>query len=150
MLISLRLKIQSLSLSWSSCESWSEVSHCLKNDSMYFKGFGIESLCLLGLYLINDYRLATVFLLVGVGFSGMAISGKLVSFLHPLIQIKDCSIYLLILLPLFHFVLVGYQVNPLDLAPQYAHIVTGFTRTSCIGSVLSTVLAGAIRQKVSA
>ncbi|XP_022325986.1 vesicular glutamate transporter 1-like [Crassostrea virginica] len=78
-------------------------------------GFGIESLCLLGLYLINDYRLATVFLLIGVGFSGMAIS--------------------------------GYQVNPLDLAPQYAHIVTGFTRTSCIGSVLSTVLAGAIRQK---
>nr|XP_011441216.2 vesicular glutamate transporter 3-like [Crassostrea gigas] len=78
-------------------------------------GFGIESLCLLSLYIINDYRIATAVLLVGIGVSGLAIS--------------------------------GYQVNVLDLAPQYAHIVTGFTRISCIGSVLSTLVAGSLRQE---
>uniref|UniRef100_K1QJ30 Vesicular glutamate transporter 3 n=1 Tax=Magallana gigas TaxID=29159 RepID=K1QJ30_MAGGI len=78
-------------------------------------GFGIESLCLLSLYIISDYRIATAVLLVGIGISGLAIS--------------------------------GYQVNVLDLAPQYAHIVTGFTRISCIGSVLSTLVAGSLRQE---
>ncbi|XP_061184141.1 vesicular glutamate transporter 2-like [Saccostrea echinata] len=78
-------------------------------------GFGIESLCLLSLVLVRDFRLATVVLSIGIGISGMAIS--------------------------------GYQVNALDLAPQYAHIVTGFTRISCIGSMFSIAVAGLLREK---
>lgn len=66
-----------------------------------------------------------------------------------LIYKNYCIILELLKLPCTNVNLwTGYQVNVLDLAPQYAHIVTGFTRISCIGSVLSTLVAGSLRQEV--
>ncbi|KAJ8304790.1 hypothetical protein KUTeg_018373 [Tegillarca granosa] len=38
----------------------------------------------------------------------------------------------------------GYQVNPLDLAPQYASILTGLSRLGSIGAILSTSIAAYI------
>ncbi|KAK3098077.1 hypothetical protein FSP39_015931 [Pinctada imbricata] len=40
------------------------------------------------------------------------------------------------------FAISGYQVNPLDLAPQYASVLTGMSRLGAIGAVLSTFVAG--------
>lgn len=77
-------------------------------------GFGIEALCLIGLRFVGTSDIALVLLSVGVGFSGLAIS--------------------------------GYQVNPLDLAPQYVSILTGLSRLGTLGAILSTVVAGKLRQ----
>lgn len=74
-------------------------------------GFGVESGCLLALGLANHLKpeVAIIILCVGVGVSGIAIS--------------------------------GYQVNPLDLAPRYASVLTGIARLGTIGSIISTVIA---------
>lgn len=77
-------------------------------------GFGIEALCLIGLRFVGTNDIALVLLSVGVGFSGLAIS--------------------------------GYQVNPLDLAPQYVSILTGLSRLGTLGAILSTFVAGTLRQ----
>lgn len=77
-------------------------------------GFGIEALCLIGLRFVETSEIALTLLSVGVGFSGLAIS--------------------------------GYQVNPLDLAPQYVSILTGLSRLGTLGAILSTVVAGKLRQ----
>lgn len=71
-------------------------------------GFGIEGACLLALAFVKDRHVAVVLLMVGVGFSGFAIS--------------------------------GYQVNPLDLAPQYSSVLTAIARTGSIGSVISILI----------
>lgn len=42
------------------------------------------------------------------------------------------------------FAISGYQVNPLDLAPQYASILTGLSRLGSIGAILSTSIAAYI------
>ncbi|XP_053406287.1 vesicular glutamate transporter 3-like [Mercenaria mercenaria] len=74
-------------------------------------GFGVESGCLLALGLAPHLSKGAgiAILCVGVGVSGIAIS--------------------------------GYQVNPLDLAPRYASVLTGIARLGTIGSVISTVIA---------
>ena len=36
---------------------------------------------------------------------------------------------------------LGYQVNPLDLAPQYVPVLTGIVRLGTIGSVITLVIA---------
>lgn len=77
-------------------------------------GFGIEALCLIGLQFVGTNDIALVLLSVGVGFSGLAIS--------------------------------GYQVNPLDLAPQYVSILTGLSRLGTLGAILSTFVAGTLHQ----
>ncbi|KAK3098732.1 hypothetical protein FSP39_022499 [Pinctada imbricata] len=77
-------------------------------------GFGVESLCIFLLVFVNNHTLAMLLLCLGVGMSGLTIS--------------------------------GYQVNPLDLAPQYAHVLTGISRLSCVGAVFSTFVAGYLRQ----
>lgn len=82
-----------------------------------FLGFGIEAFCLIGLRFVGTSEIALTLLSVGVGFSGLAIS--------------------------------GYQVNPLDLAPQYVSILTGLSRLGTLGAILSTVVAGKLRQSVS-
>ena len=81
-------------------------------------GFGVEALCLIGLRYVNSKNdnIALVLLSVGVGFSGLAIS--------------------------------GYQVNPLDLAPQYVSILTGLSRLGTLGAILSTSVAGKLRRQV--
>ncbi|XP_060069494.1 vesicular glutamate transporter 2.2-like [Ylistrum balloti] len=80
-------------------------------------GFGIEAICLFVLATRGDSpedrTLVFILLCVGVGFSGLAIS--------------------------------GYQVNPLDLAPQYSSILTGLSRCGALGAILSTATAAAIR-----
>lgn len=43
---------------------------------------------------------------------------------------------------------VAYRVNPLDLSPQYASILTGVARMGQLGGSISTTLAGALREKV--
>lgn len=43
---------------------------------------------------------------------------------------------------------VAYRVNPLDLSPQYASILTGVARLGQLGGSISTTLAGALREKV--
>ncbi|XP_061163022.1 vesicular glutamate transporter 2.2-like [Saccostrea echinata] len=78
-------------------------------------GFGIEAFCLLGLRFVHSSEIALVLLCVGVGFSGLAIS--------------------------------GYQVNPLDLAPQYVSILTGLSRLGTLGAILSTAVAGKLAQQ---
>nr|XP_022329335.1 vesicular glutamate transporter 2.2-like [Crassostrea virginica] len=80
-------------------------------------GFGVEALCLIGLRFVNSKNdnIALVLLSVGVGFSGLAIS--------------------------------GYQVNPLDLAPQYVSILTGLSRLGTLGAILSTSVAGKLRRQ---
>ncbi|XP_033757069.1 vesicular glutamate transporter 1-like isoform X2 [Pecten maximus] len=45
------------------------------------------------------------------------------------------------------FAISGYQVNPLDLAPQYASILTGLSRCGALGAILSTAVAAVIRGK---
>lgn len=82
-----------------------------------FLGFGIEAFCLIGLRFVGTSEIALTLLSVGVGFSGLAIS--------------------------------GYQVNPLDLAPQYVSILTGLSRLGTLGAILSTFVAGKLRQSVS-
>lgn len=77
-------------------------------------GFGIEALCLIGLRFVETSEIALTLLSVGVGFSGLAIS--------------------------------GYQVNPLDLAPQYVSILTGLSRLGTLGAILSTFVAGTLHQ----
>lgn len=42
------------------------------------------------------------------------------------------------------FAISGYQVNPLDLAPQYSSILTGLSRCGALGSILSTAVASTI------
>ena len=42
----------------------------------------------------------------------------------------------------------GYQVNPLDLAPQYASVLTGLSRLGAVGAIMSTVVAGKLREEV--
>ncbi|CAC5377497.1 SLC17A6_7_8 [Mytilus coruscus] len=39
----------------------------------------------------------------------------------------------------------GYQVNPLDLSPTYASVLTGISRTGVIGAILSTLTASVLR-----
>ncbi|XP_048734555.2 vesicular glutamate transporter 1-like isoform X2 [Ostrea edulis] len=78
-------------------------------------GFGIEAVCLLALRFVDMSEIALVTLCVGVGFSGLAIS--------------------------------GYQVNPLDLAPQYVSILTGLSRLGSLGAILSTFVAGKLRRE---
>lgn len=77
-------------------------------------GFGVEAFCLIGLRFVTRDGIALTLLSVGVGFSGLAIS--------------------------------GYQVNPLDLAPQYVSILTGLSRLGTLGAILSTFVAGKLRQ----
>ncbi|XP_021369128.1 vesicular glutamate transporter 2-like isoform X2 [Mizuhopecten yessoensis] len=80
-------------------------------------GFGIEAICFFVLATLGksteDRNVAVIILCVGVGFSGLAIS--------------------------------GYQVNPLDLAPQYSSILTGLSRCGALGAIMSTSIAAAIR-----
>lgn len=45
------------------------------------------------------------------------------------------------------FGIAAYRVNPLDLSPQYASILTGVTRLGQFGGSISTTLAGALREK---
>ena len=40
-------------------------------------------------------------------------------------------------------------MNPVDLSPQYASVLTGVVRSGQLGATVSTGLAGALRQKVS-
>lgn len=42
------------------------------------------------------------------------------------------------------FAISGYQVNALDLSPQYASLITGIGRIGTIGSIISTQLTGAV------
>lgn len=44
--------------------------------------------------------------------------------------------------------LTGYKVNPVDLAPQYASVLTGLVRFGVLGATVSTAIAGTLRQKV--
>lgn len=71
---------------------------------------------MLALRFVDMSEIALVTLCVGVGFSGLAIS--------------------------------GYQVNPLDLAPQYVSILTGLSRLGSLGAILSTFVAGKLRREV--
>ncbi|XP_061168783.1 vesicular glutamate transporter 3-like [Saccostrea echinata] len=41
----------------------------------------------------------------------------------------------------------GYQVNPVDLAPQYSSVLVGLVRLGLLGATISTAMAGALRQK---
>ncbi|KAK7116466.1 vesicular glutamate transporter 2.2-like [Littorina saxatilis] len=75
-------------------------------------GFGTEAICILCLYFVDDWKVAISLLCVGVGFSGLAIS--------------------------------GYQVNPLDLSPQFAALITGIGRVGTIGAILSTTVASKV------
>nr|XP_022330393.1 vesicular glutamate transporter 3-like [Crassostrea virginica]XP_022330394.1 vesicular glutamate transporter 3-like [Crassostrea virginica] len=43
--------------------------------------------------------------------------------------------------------IAGYRVNPVDLSPQYASVLTGVSRSGQLGATVSTGLAGALRQK---
>ena len=45
---------------------------------------------------------------------------------------------------------LGFKVNPVDLAPQYASVLTGIVRSGVLGASISTALAGALREKVGA
>lgn len=45
------------------------------------------------------------------------------------------------------FGIAAYRVNPLDLSPQYASILTGVARLGQLGGSISTTLAGALREK---
>ncbi|XP_048254969.1 vesicular glutamate transporter 3-like isoform X1 [Haliotis rufescens] len=47
------------------------------------------------------------------------------------------------------FAISGYQVNPLDLAPKYASVVTGLSRLGMLGSILSTLIAYFARDVVT-
>ena len=40
--------------------------------------------------------------------------------------------------------LAGYQVNPLDLSPQYASVITGVGRIGTIGAIASTFIASQV------
>ncbi|XP_067666754.1 vesicular glutamate transporter 3-like [Haliotis asinina] len=72
-------------------------------------GFGVEAVCVMAIAFTEDWKVAFVLLCVGVGFSGLAIS--------------------------------GFQVNPLDLAPKFASVITGLSRTGVLGAILSTLTA---------
>ncbi|XP_046546452.1 vesicular glutamate transporter 2-like [Haliotis rubra] len=80
-------------------------------------GFGVEAVCVMAIVFVEDWKAAFLLLCVGVGFSGLAIS--------------------------------GYQVNPLDLAPKFASVVTGLARTGLLGAILSTLTAYFARNMVS-
>lgn len=45
------------------------------------------------------------------------------------------------------FGIAGYKVNPVDLAPQYASVLTGLVRFGVLGATVSTAIAGTLRQK---
>lgn len=60
-------------------------------------------------------------------------------------EIRVCNILQYINFP---FYAAAYRVNPLDLSPQYASILTGVTRLGQFGGSISTTLAGALREKV--
>ncbi|KAL5004924.1 hypothetical protein ScPMuIL_018380 [Solemya velum] len=77
-------------------------------------GFGVEGGCILALGLIKDNDWRVALTLLCVG---VAISG---------------------------FAISGYQVNPLDLAPQYCSVLTGIARLGCCGAILSTLVASII------
>lgn len=48
----------------------------------------------------------------------------------------------------FLIYLTGYKVNPVDLAPQYASVLAGLVTSGVFGAIVSTAIAGALRQKV--
>uniref|UniRef100_K1Q749 Vesicular glutamate transporter 3 n=1 Tax=Magallana gigas TaxID=29159 RepID=K1Q749_MAGGI len=45
------------------------------------------------------------------------------------------------------FGIAGYKVNPVDLAPQYASVLAGLVTSGVFGAIVSTAIAGALRQK---
>lgn len=57
--------------------------------------------------------------------------------------------YICVIHTVYIYGLVGYRVNPVDLSPQYASVLTGVSRSGQLGATVSTGLAGALRQKVS-
>lgn len=60
-----------------------------------------------------------------------------------------CTVYICVIHTVYICGLVGYRVNPVDLSPQYASVLTGVARSGQLGATVSTGLAGALRQKVS-
>ena len=59
------------------------------------------------------------------------------------------TVYIYVIHTVYICGLVGYRVNPVDLSPQYASVLTGVARSGQLGATVSTGLAGALRQKVS-
>ncbi|UYV73767.1 SLC17A6 [Cordylochernes scorpioides] len=66
-------------------------------------GFGMEALFLLGVGYTRSETVAIIALILGVGFSGFAISGT------------------------YHNLFLGFNVNHLDIAPRYASILMGIS-----------------------
>lgn len=74
-------------------------------------GFGVEAGCLLTMGLVHS---SDKYVTITLLCAGVGISGMAIS---------------------------GYQVNPLDLAPQYASVLTGIVRVGTLGAVIAMVLA---------
>nr|AKN21533.1 slc17a-10 [Schmidtea mediterranea] len=76
-------------------------------------GFGIESLMCYFLVFANTGIEAVVFLCIGIGFSGLAVS--------------------------------GWQINFLDIAPEFSGVIAGISATfGTFGGILSPILVGLI------
>ncbi|XP_062588978.1 vesicular glutamate transporter 1-like [Saccostrea cucullata] len=43
--------------------------------------------------------------------------------------------------------IASFKVNPVDLAPQYASVLTGIVRSGVLGAAIGTAIAGALREK---
>ncbi|XP_067666753.1 vesicular glutamate transporter 2-like [Haliotis asinina] len=81
-----------------------------------------------------------------IGFGVEATCVMVIAFVDD----KDKALVLLCVGVAFSgFAISGYQVNPLDLAPKYASVVTGLARLGMLGAVLSTVVAYFVRDIVS-
>ena len=101
-----------------------------------YTGFGVEGACLLALGFVTSGVQSLLLLIIGVGFSGVTISGEIhVSSTVPFLSVE--------VLHEERLDFVGWQINDLDLAPRYASVLVGITTTAgTIAGILNPILVG--------
>ncbi|XP_063432566.1 vesicular glutamate transporter 3-like isoform X2 [Mytilus trossulus] len=77
--------------------------------------------------------------------SGFGIEAVCIICLGFITQLEIVMIVMCVGVAFSGLAISGYQVNPLDLSPTYASVLTGISRTGVIGAILSTLTASILR-----
>lgn len=102
-----------------------------------YSGFGLEATFLLVVGFSHTKGVAISFLVLAVGFSGFAISGKQVYL--PLYFFR------IFFAVIFSVQLSGFNVNHLDIAPRYASILMGISNgVGTLSGMVCPLIVGAM------
>lgn len=134
--------------------------HTLRSHLLGFPGFGMEATLLLVVGFSHTRGVAISFLVLAVGFSGFAISGDLNSVKYikkkiikkqQFVHINRKVHFMASLFPFrtdptcLCFLLSGFNVNHLDIAPRYASILMGISNgVGTLSGMVCPLIVGAL------